>query len=151
MSLIFTSTLNTSDAWPASFSFLSCPWKPKSGRRGPKYPQDVHHSRIYGLGEDELLPKSERARLQEAMREVWALPIRDKVFVLDDESLRDPAQRAGAPSAVREAGGIAHREVSRACDYYVTDRPDITEAAQRAGAKQIINHLALSLMISGPH
>ena len=101
-------------------------------------------------GQDELLTKSERTRLQEAMREAWALPIRGKIFVLDDESLNGPAQRTGARSALREAGGILHPEVSPVCDYYVTDRRDIAAAAQRAGAKQVINRLTLLVMIEGP-
>lgn len=88
--------------------------------------------------------------LQEAMREVWALPIRGKIFVLDDESLNGPAQRAGARSVLREAGGILDAEVSPACDYCVTDRPDIAEAAHRDGARKAINHLTLSVMIEGP-
>ena len=82
------------------------------------------------------------------MREVWALPIRGNVFNIDESNQPSPA-RAAARDAVLERGGIVHAEVSPACDYYLTDSPDSAEAAKRAGAKQVINNLVFSVMISG--
>lgn len=98
-------------------------------------------------GQDELLTKDERARLKQAMREVWALPVRGKVFVVDEASLRDPFSRAGTRDAIREAGGIVQERVSPDCDYYVTDRQGAAEAALREGAKQGVDTLTLTVMI----
>lgn len=98
-------------------------------------------------GHDELLTKDERARLKKAMREVWALPVHGKVFVLDEASLRSPAHQLGTPDAIREAGGIVHKEVSPACDYFVTDRQEAGEAALRAGVKQVVDTLTLTVMV----
>lgn len=97
-------------------------------------------------GRDEVLTKEERDRLKEVTLEVWALPVRGKVFVLDEHSLRTPLQRAAVPEAIREAGGIVHEQVSAACDYYVTDRPEAAEAALQAGAKRVIDTIIQMLM-----
>jgi hypothetical protein len=98
-------------------------------------------------GPGEVLTKDERAKLKEATRKVWALPVQGKVFVLDEGSIADPLQRAGTPDAIREAGGILHEMASPACDYFVTDRMEVAEAAREAGAKQTISTLVLTLMI----
>lgn len=98
-------------------------------------------------GHGEVLTKDERAKLKEAMCEVWALPVHGKVFALDESSIADPLQRGAAPDAIREAGGIVHEKVSPACDYYVTDRSEAAESARAAGAKQIIDTLVLKLMV----
>ncbi len=98
-------------------------------------------------GQDELLTKDERTRLKKAMREVWALPVRSKVFVLDEASLRSHAQLLGTPDAIRGAGGIVHKEVPPECDYFVTDRQEAAEAALRAGAKRIVDTLTLGVMV----
>ncbi|MDI6773093.1 MAG: hypothetical protein QME77_11005 [bacterium] len=98
-------------------------------------------------GQDEVLGKDGRALLKQTMREVWALPVRGKVFVLDDASLRSHARRLGAPDAIREAGGVVHKEVSPACDYYATDRQEAAKTALREGAKQVIDTLTLTVMV----
>lgn len=98
-------------------------------------------------GQDELLTKDERARLKKAMREVWALPVRGKVFVLDEASLRSHMHQLGTPDAIREAGGIIHKEVSSECDYFMTDRQEAGEAALRAGARQVVDTLTLTVMV----
>lgn len=97
-------------------------------------------------GQDEPLPKDERALLKKAMREVWTLPVRGKVFVVDDASYRSHAQRGGARDGIREAGGVVHEQVSPDCDYYVTDQQEAAEAALRAGAKQVVDMLTLRVM-----
>ncbi|MDR7494085.1 MAG: hypothetical protein QN190_07930 [Armatimonadota bacterium] len=109
--------------------------------------KDVPIAELWIGGRDELLTKDERAQLKKAMREVWALPVRGKVFVVDEASLRSHAQRLGTPDAIRDAGGIVHKEVSPECDYFVTDRQEAGEAALRAGAKQVVNTLTLSVLV----
>ena len=98
-------------------------------------------------GRDELLTKDERARLKKAMREVWALPVHGKVFVLDEASLRSHVHQVGTPDAIRAAEGIVHKQVSPDCDYYVTDRQEAAEVALREGAKRIVDTLTLGVMV----
>jgi len=98
-------------------------------------------------GHDESLTKHERKQLQRATREVRALPLLQKVFVIDEASLRSHAQRLGTRGAIREAGGLLHDRVSPECDYFVTDQKKAAEAASQAGAKQIIDTITLTVML----
>jgi hypothetical protein len=41
-------------------------------------------------------------------------------------------------------------EPSANCDDFVTNRPEVADNARRAGAKQIIDTLVLSVMLSHP-
>ena len=54
---------------------------------------------------------------------------------------------SGLPAPSAKPGGIVHKEVSPDCDYFVTDREDPAEAALRAGAKQVVDTLTLTVMI----
>lgn len=110
-------------------------------------PPDAPIAELWIGGDGEVLSKDDRALLRKAMREAWSLPVRGKVFVVDEASLRNPFSRAGTRDAIREAGGIVHERVSPGCDYYVTDRPDAREAALREGAKQVVDTLTLAVMI----
>ena len=67
--------------------------------------RDVPIAELWVGGQEEQLDKDERAILKKATREVWALPVRGKVFVLDEASLGSHAQKLGAPDAINEAGG----------------------------------------------
>jgi hypothetical protein len=108
---------------------------------------EVHVAQLWIGGQGEVLSKDERGSLKRAMREVWALPVQRKVFVLDDTSLRDLARQLGTRDAIREAGGVVHEQISPACDYYVTDRPEAAELAREQGATQVIDTLTAAVML----
>lgn len=111
---------------------------------------DVRIAELWLGGQSDVLTRDERAQLEQAMRQVRSMPTQRKIFVIDMASLSDHAARLGTPDAIREVGGVVHEEVSSACDYYITNRPEAAEAARKAGVKQVIDTLTLSVMVSGP-
>ena len=95
-------------------------------------------------GEAETLSKKERNLLRIAMKEVSSLPVEGKIFVLGDDVTG--VHKAGAADMVMRSGGILQKEVTSACDYFITDSPDLADAARKAGAKQVLSRLAVGVM-----
>lgn len=69
---------------------------------------------------------------------------RDEPLTMNERAQLKAARDSRRHSRSR---GIVHKEVSPECDYFVTDRQEAGEAALRAGAKQVVNTLTLSVMV----
>jgi hypothetical protein len=95
-------------------------------------------------GEAEPLSKKERNQLRVAMKEVLALPVEGKVFVLGEDVTG--VHKAGGADLVMRSGAILQKQVTPACDYFVTDSPQLAEAARKAGAKEVLRRHALGIM-----
>jgi hypothetical protein len=95
-------------------------------------------------GEAEPLSKKEREQLRVAMKEVLELPVEGKVFVLGEDVTG--VHNVGAADIVMRSGAILQKQVTPACDYFVTDSPELAEPARKAGAKQVLSRLAVGIM-----
>lgn len=108
--------------------------------------REISVSELWLGGKDLLLSNDERAQLRKTMREVWAMPIRGKTFVLDRGSFRSHARWVGTLDAIREAKGIIQEHQSGECDYYVTDHDEAVQGS-RGSAKHVVDTLTLSVML----
>jgi hypothetical protein len=95
-------------------------------------------------GEAEPLSKKERDLLKVATKEVMSRPVEGKIFVLGEDVTG--VHKVGAEDFVRRSGAILHKQVTPSCDYFVTDSPELAEAARKAGAKQVLSKLAVGIM-----
>ena len=91
------------------------------------------------------MTKDEREHLRRATREVWALHVRGKVFVLGKD-IKEDWRRAAKRDGIRHAGGLVQDEASPSCDYFVTNDQEEAELARRAGAKRVIDTLVQQVL-----
>lgn len=95
-------------------------------------------------GEAETLSKKERDLLKVAMKEVSSLPVEGKIFVLGEDVTG--VRKAGAADMLMRSRGILQKQVTPACEYFITDSPELADAARKAGAKQVLSRLAVGVM-----